>query len=236
MGLLDNSTNNILVDAVLTEKGREVFASNGANLDEAGLVIVKFAVADDEVDYTNLTKYGLELGRERIEKLTPVFESSTNTQLALRRFLTTFSDDDLLAMPSLRLNREGGSTVNLSKSGTGTTSSEELTFNLVLASGEEITSDQIDPLYLISVPGRFLRIEGFTPVGLLPDRTEIYEIPAGTTKFTITVSLKPFPDSLFETFGANSGNPDLIRTRMNITGVASGATKEVLVNISRNNA
>lgn len=43
MAYLDNST--ITVDAVLTKKGRELLASG------RGLNIVKFAVADDEVDY-----------------------------------------------------------------------------------------------------------------------------------------------------------------------------------------
>jgi len=45
MGYLNNRTNEIIVDAVLTKKGREILASAGK------LDITKFALSDDEVDY-----------------------------------------------------------------------------------------------------------------------------------------------------------------------------------------
>ena len=47
MGFLDNSTNNIIVDAVLTDYGRELLARN-----DGSFSIKKFAFGDDEVDYT----------------------------------------------------------------------------------------------------------------------------------------------------------------------------------------
>ena len=43
MGYLDNTT--VTVDAILTNKGRQILASGGK------LNIVKFALSDDEVDY-----------------------------------------------------------------------------------------------------------------------------------------------------------------------------------------
>ena len=44
MGYLDNST--VTVDAILTKKGRELLAKNNT------LGITKFALSDDEIDYT----------------------------------------------------------------------------------------------------------------------------------------------------------------------------------------
>ena len=44
MGFLDNSTTT--VDAILTKRGRELLASG------EGLNITKFALSDEEVDYT----------------------------------------------------------------------------------------------------------------------------------------------------------------------------------------
>ena len=44
MGFLDNSS--ITVDAILTKRGREILASGG------NLNITKFALSDEEVDYT----------------------------------------------------------------------------------------------------------------------------------------------------------------------------------------
>ena len=53
MGFLDNSTNNIIVDAVLTDYGRELLSRN-----DGSFSIVKFAFGDDEVDYTTIQKFG----------------------------------------------------------------------------------------------------------------------------------------------------------------------------------
>ena len=47
MGFLDQSTNNIILDAVLTDKGREFLSRNDGSFN-----IAKFAFGDDEVDYT----------------------------------------------------------------------------------------------------------------------------------------------------------------------------------------
>ena len=70
MGYLDHSTNNIIVDAVLTDIGREFLARN-----DGSFSIVKFALGDDEVDYTMIQKFGRTVGKEKIEKNTPVFEA-----------------------------------------------------------------------------------------------------------------------------------------------------------------
>ena len=47
MGFLDHSTNNIIVDAVLTDTGREFLAAN-----KGDFKIAFFSLSDDEVDYT----------------------------------------------------------------------------------------------------------------------------------------------------------------------------------------
>ena len=72
MGFLDHSTNNIIIDAVLTDTGRRYLARN-----DGSFSIVKFALGDDEVDYSTISKYGRTVGKERIEKNTPVFEAQT---------------------------------------------------------------------------------------------------------------------------------------------------------------
>ena len=96
MGFLDHSTNNIIVDAVLTDYGRSKLAAN-ENMTE---VITSYGFADDEVDYTMIKKYGLIVGKEKIEKNTPVFEASTNAEYGVEYFIFT-SDSPLLPMSTL---------------------------------------------------------------------------------------------------------------------------------------
>ena len=47
MGFLNHATNNIIIDAVLTDKGREFLARN-----DGSFQISKFVLGDDEVDYS----------------------------------------------------------------------------------------------------------------------------------------------------------------------------------------
>ena len=51
MGFLDHSTNNIIVDAVLTDLGRKRLSQN-----DGSFSIVKFALGDDEIDYSIIKK------------------------------------------------------------------------------------------------------------------------------------------------------------------------------------
>ncbi len=82
MAFLDKSS--LIVDAVLTDKGREKLASNSFS-------IVKFALGDDEIDYTMYDEsnsngpnfYGIS-----IENM-PILESSTQSDTALKYKLIT---------------------------------------------------------------------------------------------------------------------------------------------------
>ena len=52
MGFLDHSTNNIIVDAVLTDAGRLSLARN-----DGSFQVFQFALGDDEVDYEIIEQY-----------------------------------------------------------------------------------------------------------------------------------------------------------------------------------
>jgi hypothetical protein len=96
MGFLDHSTNNIIVDAVLTDHGRKkLAAASGTNN-----FVLTFGFGDDEIDYTMIKKYGIIVGKEKIEKNTPVFEASTNEELGVKYFLTTVANP-IVAQPTI---------------------------------------------------------------------------------------------------------------------------------------
>jgi len=118
MGFLDHSTNNIIVDAVLTDIGREKLAQ-GNKVSE---FIVFYGFADDEIDYTLVKKYGTIVGKEKIEKNTPIFEASTNGENGVRSLLST-TDDPKSAQPILAVSTtsstitsQSGSTLNITVS------------------------------------------------------------------------------------------------------------------------
>jgi len=87
MGLLDHSTNNILIDAVLTDAGRKAIA-------DGNFSIQNYAFFDDEIDYTIIKKYGKTIGREKIEKNTPIFEASTSANTGMKHQLLTLEGNE----------------------------------------------------------------------------------------------------------------------------------------------
>jgi hypothetical protein len=90
MGFLDHTTDNIIIDAVLTERGRELLARN-----DGSFKIDAFSFGDDEIDYSNIVKYGLTTGKEKIERNTPIFEAQTSENFALKYNNVTLSNQRL---------------------------------------------------------------------------------------------------------------------------------------------
>jgi len=94
MAFLDNS-GDIILDAVLTEVGRKRMA-------DGNFRISKFAAGDDEINYTQYNKnhtsgsayYDLEIMQ------TPVFQPLTTTAASINYGLLSFSNNEILYMPS----------------------------------------------------------------------------------------------------------------------------------------
>ena len=99
MGYLDGDT--IVVDAVLTKKGRQIISNGG------GLNISSFTLSDTGVDYTLWNPdhpSGSAYYGEAIESL-PMIEASVHSQYALRNKLITLNKDTI-SMPVLELSRD----------------------------------------------------------------------------------------------------------------------------------
>jgi len=99
MAFLDNS-GDIILDAVLTEKGRQRLTSG------TGINITKFALGDDEIDYRLYDKnhpsgsayYDLQILQ------TPVFEAFTQINANINYGLQTYTRNDILYMPQWKQN------------------------------------------------------------------------------------------------------------------------------------
>ena len=98
MSFLDNS-GDIILDAVLTETGRRRMA-------EGNFKITKFALGDDEIDYSLYNKnhpsgsayYDLEILQ------TPVFEAFTQVNAGINYGLLPVTAVDLLFLPTMKFN------------------------------------------------------------------------------------------------------------------------------------
>jgi len=234
MGFLQNDTNNIILDAVVTDLGRQFLARN-----DGSFSIVKFAASDDEVDYTTIKKFGRTVGKEKIEKNTPVFESLTNQNQAIKYKLISISNPNLIRLPNISLTGEG-LTSDILSMGKTTTKRRTITVTQTIRNEDSIDVELRDASFIIDLDNRFLQISGDTPDNISGDQRATYlqtrdagETALGGSKLTLTFEVKSIPDSLFTIFGTSS-NKNLIRTFIKIAGINSGAVKEFEVQINKN--
>lgn len=236
MGFLDHSTNNIIVDAVLTDAGRRALSRN-----DGSFQVYSFCLGDDEVDYSIITKYGQTVGKEKIEKNTPIMEALTAGSLGLKNKLVSINNDYLAFFPKMTINMESedvsGTTPTFTRTGTGPT---DRTQTMTIKTAPSDTSQDIDPqlvdrMFRVELNHLFLKVSEDQPDIIYTDNIAVYEIDAsagsGSTVSTVEfdVTLKGMTSSTFNIYSVG-GN--YIKTYIKVTGNSSGITQTfpVLIN------
>ena len=232
MGFLDHSTNNIIVDAVLTDVGRRSLAKNDGSFN-----VYQFALGDDEVDYNVIKQYGRTVGREKIEKNTPIMEALTAGSMGLKNKLLSTANEFLTHLPVMELTLSS-TPIALTRNGTrgGTTSTVDV--KITPKTGVRIPDDLVDGELRVELNQLFLGIVGEAPDIVYTDNVAVYTIPAsfGTDGSAASVTakiklrLKSFSDTTFNSFSASGKT--YIRAFIKVQGVNSGLTKSFEVQIS----
>lgn len=199
MGYLDHSTNNIILDAVLTDYGRQKLAAANSAFN-----ITNYSLADDEVDYRLVKKYGRTVGKEKIEKNTPIFEAMTNSSIALKYKLIGKENNgtalSTVYLPVLKTS----SAVALEKTqNSSVTVKVDLYYNNV--TGQAVPADLIQTIYKIKVSDRFFVVDNagggsgkLTEPDLArnfvnpgdPNRIATYTFTAGDSQTTISFNIR----------------------------------------------
>lgn len=236
MGFLDHSTSNIIVDAVLTDIGRQFLARN-----DGSFSIVKFALADDEVDYTMIQKFGRVVGKEKIEKNTPVFEAQTTAGLALKFRNVSLSNPNLIRMPNISITGEGldtGGTV-LSMTVNSNNATRQLTFTQAVTGESSVDVELRDQQFLVKIQNQFVQIVGAAPDYVDRDGIAFYTLirsptttAAGGSILSFTLALKSITDTQFSIYGTSSDKTK-INLVASVTGLQSGTVKNFTINISK---
>lgn len=230
MGFLQGDTNNIILDAVLTDTGRRFLARN-----DGSFSVIKFALGDDEVDYSIITKFGRTVGKEKIEKNTPIFEALTNGTLAQKYRCISVSNPNLVRLPNIGLASNTNNIVRL-----GTTSApQSITVAQQIVNENAIDDELIDQSFIVEMNNLFLTIQSSRPVNIDNQRKATYILNKDSTvsvgsQRTFTIAAQPITDSQFSVFGAIN-NKSRIDTYLKVTGVQSGAFLEFQVQIYKGN-
>ena len=243
MGFLDHSTNNIIVDAVLTKKGREYLAKNNGDFN-----IQRFSLFDDEVDYAIIKQYGRTVGKEKIEKNTPIFEAITDETTALKYPLLTLSEPILYYPQIIGSSPTTLATSNLvelavpgSTSGTNFDQSSDIKFTISTA-GSRLTAQSFSSnVYRIEMDSRLLSMTGGGAAEFTDkfDKRTFYIVKstsAGRSKNESTLEFKigipaTIRDSTTEFSKYQVAGEDYIRTYVRVSSNQTGLSKIFEVNI-----
>lgn len=240
MGWLDNSTNNVILDAVLTDLGRQKISSISST---NNFRITKYALGDDEVNYSIIKKFGRTIGKEKIEKNTPVFEAFTNQNLA-QKYKLFGTNIPTLYLPKLQLTSPT-TTVNLSTLvGNGLTSAN-VVVNQVPQGGETILADELqDSSYDVYFPSLFLKVD--TPGSSTQMSAQIGQtnstgkanfpsspVPnVGQSKLEFAVTVNVLSNAIYQVYGRQQGNFRVISTSIRVVGVNTGLSRDIPVEIT----
>ena len=229
MGFLDHSANNIIVDAVLTSLGRKKLANSFDTFK-----VAQFALADDEIDYGVIEKYGRTVGKEKIEKNTPVLEAFTRGSLGLKNKLVTLSSEFSYYMPNfVTTTKTADGLLNFSNTIGTTTLSIEIKME---KDGLSIPRDIRDREILVHLDNRFLFLN--QPFDLLTsDNIAIYTVQTtpDASGFTVSIPInrRNVDDTTFNLYSIANGNPAYIRSFIRIEGFYSGISKVVEAKIEK---
>jgi len=237
IGFLDHSTNNIIIDAVLTDTGRKMLADNRGRFR-----IAFFSLGDDEVDYSIIQKFGRAVGKEKIAKNTPIFEAQTQGSLAVKYRLLTLPDPTIVRLPSVTLTGQN-LTSNLLSFNTSTATTNSVIVEQTIEGETRIPDGVSDTTFTIQIPDRFLAVQGRTEVSVeATTRIASYDITRSETNdkngavAQFTLVLQPgLDDTIFSIYG-DSDNKNKISAVASVIGDQSGIRKDFSVSIQRPSA
>lgn len=228
MGFLQGDTNNIILDAVLTDTGRRFLSRQ-----DGSFTPIRFALGDDEVDYTIIQKFGRTVGKEKIEKNTPIFEALTNGTLAQKYRCISIPNPNLVNLPSLALTSAGSATNTIVLSTTGN-SNANIVAAQSIAGGGQIDVSLIDQVFIIELNNLFLSISGDSPENVDSQRKATYlrskDSAVTISQTTFTIVPQAITRTQFDVYGAID-NKERIDTYVKVSGANSGAVLEFKVQI-----
>ncbi len=243
MGFLDHSTNNIIVDAVLTDTGREFLAANRGDFR-----IAYFSLSDDEVDYTIIERFGRSVGKEKIIKNTPIFEAQTIGSIAQKHRMVSLPDPTIVRLPTITLkNHTVDATTGMldavelhtSDVGAGNTHTA-ITIEQQITGNQRVPDGLSDTSFTIEMVDRFLTIQGTPPFNIeagsrIASYTKAAGVPTNANGATVSFTLHVqggLGDDMFQQH-ARAGSPDTIATVVSVIGDQSGYRLDFTVHVSR---
>ena len=228
MGFLDSS-GDIIVDAVVTDLGREFLARNDGTFE-----ITRYSFGDDEIDYTQFNPNTGSLQQDLNIINTPIFEAFVNEKISLRNQLISISNPDLKFLPNLQAGLSSITLGERNDSQVGKT----LEFKQITQAGRTVPSEIVDGSFVIQVNNDLLFVERQTPVSITPAGTAQYVVQRSSlganqgAQIVFNVAVQSLSKTLWDTLGTGTVGSRTISTKVKCAGALSGLSTEISVTIS----
>lgn len=231
MAFIDRS-GDIIVDAVLTDLGRQKLARN-----DGSFRIVGYVFGDDEIDYS---LFNPSTGSNYVDQEilnTPIFEANISEKLNVNYPLITITTPTLKYLPRLTADSLAVS-IGEEK---GLSSGISLRFFQDTNQNAKMVPVEIqDSAFRVEMNNDFLSVEGESPVDITPNGTAIYILQRDPQLIQSTagsqVSFKIRPQSLngsvWNIHGSGAAPNRTLSTKVKATGITSGLSAHVSVTIN----
>jgi len=233
MGFLRHDTNDIILDAVLTDKGRELLAAQ-----DGSFQIARFALSDEDVDYNIIKEFGRVIGKEKIEKNTPVLEALTTSMLSQKNSLISISANNptMSYLPYTEITSTPSvSSLSLPSLSSGTNTTQIIIIQKINSSVIPVPDDVVNYSYTVEINNLFLGIPGKSYNTVSTNNVASYILPATSTStdvnrlsnLTFALNVKSINTDSYSSYIQN----DTIRTYVTVMGNQDGSetTFEVLI-------
>jgi hypothetical protein len=228
MGYLDNS-GDILVDAVLTDVGREFLARNDGSFE-----IVRFAFGDDEIDYSLFNPNIGSLQQDINIINTPIFEASVNERIALKSRLISISNPTLKYVPTLTVSN---STISLGEK-TDSQVGKVLEFKQSTQSGRTVPAEVRDSSFVVQMNHDLLYVSTATPINISPDNVAQYVLQSTAiqanqgSQINFKVAVQALTNDIWTTQGSGTIGSRTITAKVRCIGAVSGLATEATITIT----
>lgn len=226
------SDGDIIVDAVLTDIGRQKLARN-----DGSFRIVAYTFADDEIDYS---LFNASTGSSYVDEQilnTPIFEANVNEKLSVNFPCISISSPNLKYLPVLTSDN---SSVTLGEESAQSAGVTVRFYQNTNQNARVVPSEIQDAAFKIELAADLLYVEGQTPTDITPYGTAIYVLPRDSALIQASqasqITLKLRPQSLssttWSTLGSGTAPRRTISTKVICTGQTSGLSFSISVIIN----
>ena len=226
------SDGDIIVDAVLTDIGRQKLARN-----DGSFRITSYAFGDDEIDYSLFNpSTGSSFVDEQILN-TPIFEANVNERLSINTLLITITNPDLKYLPKLTADN---SSITIGEEA-GQSAGVSTRFYQGTNQNSRIVPVEIqDSAFLIELSNDLLYIENNTPTDITPYGTAIYilqrddQLIQSSRGAQVSFKIRPqsLSNSIWSVLSEGVAPNRTITTKIKCVGVNSGMSHTISVVIN----